>query len=118
MEPFYCFKTIYGVSYSPGEGETLFSENLSGMINTSVEPHRWNWISASSCNVVANFFNSHNSVHHISPVSPVNLNKLNLADGPWREVVLKLLDSRDEVEFKPYSEYEQAVDKVSLERRG
>ncbi|XP_028395242.1 tectonin beta-propeller repeat-containing protein 1-like [Dendronephthya gigantea] len=97
---------------------TLFSENLTGLMNSSVEAHRWNWISASSCNVVANFFNAHNSLHHSVSVSSINLNKLNLASGPWRGVVLELLESRDNDEMRPYCEFEQAVDKGSWSKSG
>ena len=83
------------------------------MMNSNSEKHHWNWISCGACNVMADFFSSQSHFHRISSFSSISLNRLNLADGPWRGTVLELLQSRDNDESLPYCDYEQAVDKVS-----
>lgn len=99
------------ISWFKGEDSTFFSEQLFGRPK---EKCHWSWISCGSCNVMADFFNSHNHWHRISSASSFSLSKLNISDAAWRGTVLELLESRDNSELLPYCNYDQAVDKVNI----
>jgi hypothetical protein len=96
-----------------GEDGTLFSEQPFGMMS---EKQCWNWLSCGACNVMADFFNSHYHWKRMPSTTSCSslISRLNLAEGPWRGTVLQLLESRDNDQFIPYSDYEQAVDKVGF----
>ena len=77
---------------------------------------QWISMSCGACNVMSDFFTSYSHSQRLSSAASIHSSyRMSLAGGPWRQAVLKLLESRDVKEIMYFCDYEQAVDKVRFD---